>query len=101
MAGISETQWPMSSTGSISATVSPDRSATKKNHTATHLLQWALEQTVGDSVAQQGSLVTPDYLRFDFTCPKALTRQQIKIVENLVNEKILAQLPITPVEPEG
>ena len=82
----------------VTAAVSADRDATKKNHTATHLLQWALQKTIGDSIAQQGSLVTPDYLRFDFTCPKALTNEQIKTVENLVNEKIIHGLPITPVE---
>jgi alanyl-tRNA synthetase len=79
----------------VKATVSRDRDATKKNHTATHLLQWALQQVVGKSVAQQGSLVGPDYLRFDFTCPAALTGQQIKEVEKLVREKIAADEPVT------
>ena len=79
----------------VTAVVSHDRDATKKNHTATHLLQWALRQVLGTSVAQQGSLVSPDYLRFDFTCPKALTAEQIKEVESLVREKIAADLPVT------
>jgi alanyl-tRNA synthetase len=79
----------------VTATVSKDRDATKKNHTATHLLQWALQQVVGKSVAQQGSLVCPDYLRFDFTCPKALTAEQIKQAEQLVREKIAEDLPVT------
>jgi len=79
----------------VTATVSPDRDATKKNHTATHLLQWALREVLGDSVAQQGSLVGPDYLRFDFTYPKAMTPDQIKKVESLVAEKISADLPVT------
>ncbi|MGA2677690.1 MAG: alanine--tRNA ligase [Sedimentisphaerales bacterium] len=79
----------------VTAAVSPDRDATKKNHTATHLLQWALRQILGTSVAQQGSLVSPDYLRFDFTCPKALTAEQIKEVESLVKGKIAADLPVT------
>jgi alanyl-tRNA synthetase len=79
----------------VKAIVSRDRDATKKNHTATHLLQWALQQAVDKSVAQQGSLVGPDYLRFDFTCPKALTGEQIKNVELLVREKIAEDLPVT------
>ena len=79
----------------VKAKVSKDRDSIKKNHTATHLLQWALQQAVGKSVAQQGSLVGPDYLRFDFTCPKALSGKQIKEVEDLVREKIAADLPVT------
>ena len=79
----------------VKAAVSKDRDSIRKNHTATHLLQWALQKTIGKSVAQQGSLVGPDYLRFDFTCPAALTREQIKAVESLVREKIAADLPVT------
>ncbi len=79
----------------VKAIVSPDRDATRKNHTATHLLQWALQQVVGKSVAQQGSLVTPEYLRFDFTCPAALTSEQIEEVEELVRKKIADDLPVT------
>ena len=79
----------------VTASVSKDRAAIKKNHTATHLLQWALQQVMGKSVAQQGSLVGPEYLRFDFTCPKALSSEDIEKVENLVREKIVADLPVT------
>ena len=79
----------------VKAIVSKDRDATKKNHTATHLLQWALQHVVDKSVAQQGSLVGPDYLRFDFTCPRSLTADQIKNVERLVREKIAEDLPVT------
>ena len=79
----------------VKAVVSKDRNATKKNHTATHLLQWALQEVIGKSVAQQGSFVGPDYLRFDFTCPKAPTKEQLKEVENLVREKIASDLPVT------
>ncbi|MBA7479495.1 Alanine--tRNA ligase [subsurface metagenome] len=50
---------------------------------------------MGKSVAQQGSLVGPDYLRFDFTCPKALTDEQVNKVENLVRQKITEALPLT------
>ncbi|MCX5646967.1 MAG: alanine--tRNA ligase [Phycisphaerae bacterium] len=79
----------------VAAVVNPDRSATKKNHTATHVLQWALQQVLGKSVAQQGSHVDPNYLRFDFTYPKAPTEEEIKKVERLVREKIAADLPVT------
>jgi len=79
----------------VQASVSKDRDATMKNHTATHLLQWALQQVVGKSVQQQGSLVCPDYLRFDFTCPAALTSEQIKKTEKLVRDKIASDAPIT------
>lgn len=83
---------------SVIAIVSKDRDAIRKNHTATHLLQWALQQVVGRSVGQQGSLVGPDYLRFDFTCPKAPTKEQTAEVERLVNEKIAEDLPVSWVE---
>ncbi len=71
------------------------RRETKKNHTATHLLQWSLQQVMGRTVAQQGSLVSPEYLRFDFTSPRALKSDEIREVEELVNEKIAAALPVT------
>jgi alanyl-tRNA synthetase len=78
----------------VSAVVSPDRNATKKNHTATHLLQWALQQVLGKSVAQQGSYVGPDYLRFDFTYPKAPTAEELARIQQLVRDKIAADLPV-------
>ncbi len=77
--------------------VHKDRLATRKNHTATHLLQYALRQTLGQSVHQQGSLVCPDYLRFDFTWPKALTKEQLGQVQKIVNEKIESALPVASV----
>jgi alanyl-tRNA synthetase len=79
----------------VTATVDKNRKASKKNHTATHLLQWALQEVVGKSVAQQGSLVGPDYLRFDFTYPKALTSKQVKKVENKVRGRIAEDSPVT------
>ncbi len=79
----------------VKAIVSRERrEAIKKNHTATHLLQWALQEVLGKSVAQQGSLVGSDYLRFDFTYPKAPSAKQLKKVEHLVREKIAADLPV-------
>jgi len=77
------------------AVVDAARRESKKNHTATHLLQWALQQVLGRTVAQQGSLVCSDYLRFDFTSPKGLAPAEIKEVERLVNEKIAQSLPVT------
>jgi len=78
----------------VTAVVSADRNATRKNHTATHLLQWALQRVLGKSVAQQGSYVGPDYLRFDFTYPKAPTAEELAKIEQLVREKIAADLPV-------
>lgn len=79
----------------VDAIVDASRQQSRKNHTATHLLQWALQQTLGRHVAQQGSLVCPEYLRFDFTAPKALKPEEIKQVEKLANEKIRQNLPVT------
>lgn len=65
-----------------------------KNHSATHLLQKALRVVLGNHVEQAGSLVEGDRLRFDFTHFSALTPEDIKNVENLVNEKIKNSLPV-------
>lgn len=69
------------------------RRTTMKNHTATHLLQAALIAVLGKQVKQSGSLVTPDYLRFDFTYHENLTPEQIKQVEDIVNQKIMENIP--------
>jgi alanyl-tRNA synthetase len=79
----------------VQALVDVSRSASQGNHTATHLLQWALQQVLGDSAHQQGSLVCPDYLRFDFTYAKALSADDLEQVETLVRDKIDAGLPVT------
>jgi len=79
----------------VRAQVSKDRDQTKKNHTATHLLQWALQQVIGKSVTQQGSFVCPRYLRFDFTCPAAPSDEELRKVEKLVREKIAEDHPVT------
>ena len=81
----------------VDAIVDDERRQSRKNHTATHILQWALQQTLGRNVAQQGSLVCPEYLRFDFTTPKALTPEEIKQVEKLANDKIRQSLPVSSV----
>ena len=65
-----------------------------RNHTATHLLQAALQRIVGDHVHQAGSLVTPERLRFDFTNFEPLTQQQVQDIEDLVNEEILSSIDL-------
>lgn len=73
---------------------SPSRINTMKNHTATHLLQAALIELLGNQVRQSGSVVTPDYLRFDFTYHENLSQEQIALVEELVNKKITENIPV-------
>ena len=70
------------------------RLQTMKNHTATHLLQAALQKMFGNGVKQAGSIVTPDYLRFDYTYHKALSSEEIKAIENMVNQKIWDNIPL-------
>lgn len=72
----------------------PLRVAAMKNHTATHMLQSALIQLFGNQIKQSGSLVHPDYLRFDFTYHENLSPEDIKKVEDLVNEKIRQNIPL-------
>ncbi|MDG2026255.1 MAG: alanine--tRNA ligase [Acidimicrobiales bacterium] len=72
------------------ATIDDDRrAAIRRNHTATHLLHWALREIVGDHVKQQGSWVGPDRLRFDFSHYESVTAEQIAAVEDLVNDEVL------------
>lgn len=71
-----------------------ERKAIMKNHTATHLLHWALRTKLGEHVKQAGSLVTDKRLRFDFTHNKPLSREFIKEVEVTVNNLIVDNLPV-------
>ena len=76
----------------------PRREAIRRNHTGTHLLHWALRQVLGPDVHQQGSYVGPDYLRFDFNYGAAMTPAQLRAVEDLVNDRVLADEPVRAFE---
>ena len=71
------------------------RSATRRNHSATHLLHWALREVVGQTAAQKGSLVGPDRLRFDYSGTRPLEPAEIVRIEDLVNARVLANTEIT------
>lgn len=80
----------------VAATVDVDkRDATRRNHTATHLVHAALKEVLGTHVKQAGSVVAPSYLRFDFTHYQPMTDAEIAEVEDLVNRHILQNEPVT------
>jgi alanyl-tRNA synthetase len=83
------------------ATLSVDpvrRERTRKNHTGTHILHWALRDIVGDHVHQAGSLVAPDRLRFDFSHFESVPTEELHHIEKAVNERIIANEAVTTIE---
>jgi alanyl-tRNA synthetase len=74
--------------------VNPEREFTRKNHTATHLLHWALQKVLGEHVEQAGSKVKPDEFTFDFTHTGPMSADEKAEVERLVNERIYQDLPV-------
>ncbi len=71
------------------------RTSIRANHSATHLLHEALRQVLGDHIAQKGSLVAPDRLRFDFSHPKPIDDDQLAAIEDIANRVILENAPVT------
>jgi alanyl-tRNA synthetase len=71
------------------------RSAIRRNHSATHLLHEALRQVLGDHIAQRGSLVAPDRLRFDFSHPKPITTDELIRIEDIANDVVLENAEVT------
>ncbi|MBB3452995.1 alanyl-tRNA synthetase [Rhizobium sp. BK313] len=71
------------------------RSRLRANHSATHLLHEALREVLGTHVAQKGSLVAPERLRFDVSHPKPMTAEELKVVEDMANEIVLQNSPVT------
>jgi alanyl-tRNA synthetase len=75
-----------------------NRAKTCRNHSATHLLQKALQEVLGDGVEQAGSYQDPDKTRFDFSYHQAMTAEELQKVEDIVNAKILEALPVVTKE---
>ena len=78
----------------VTLTVDARRMDIMRNHTGTHLLNWALRETLGEHVNQAGSVVSPERLRFDFSHNQAVTAEQLAHVERMVNDRILSDAPV-------
>ena len=74
------------------------RASTRRNHTATHVLHWALREVLGDHVKQAGSLVAPDRLRFDFSHYEAVTPAEIRRIEQMANAEVLSNSRVSATE---
>lgn len=83
------------SAGTFKGGLAEQSEITTKYHTATHLLQQALVNVLGEHVAQKGSNITAERMRFDFTHPQPMTKEEIQQVEDIVNEQINKDLPVT------
>ncbi|MFM8553698.1 MAG: alanine--tRNA ligase [Acidimicrobiales bacterium] len=83
----------------VEASIDADaRNATRRNHTGTHVLHWALREVLGEHVKQAGSLVAPDRLRFDFSHYAAVTDEEINRIEELANREVLANVSVESFE---
>ena len=74
------------------------RNATRRNHTGTHVLHWALRTVLGEHVKQAGSMVSPDRLRFDFSHYAAVSAEEIRRIEELANREVLANVGVDAFE---
>ncbi len=82
------------SAGTFKGGLADHSEITTKYHTATHLLQQALVQVLGPQIAQKGSNITAERMRFDFVQPRPMTKEEVQQVEDIVNEKIKEDLPV-------
>ncbi|MEK7542995.1 MAG: alanine--tRNA ligase, partial [Patescibacteria group bacterium] len=85
-------------TGELKAGSEEEQKKVIRFHTATHLLHQALRDVLGNEVEQRGSDITPERTRFDFAFPRKVTPEELKRVQEIVNEKIKADLPVRVIE---